>query len=312
MFPLKCVLCPIDFSDHSRRVLAWSAALAARDGAQLVVASFLEPLLSDAAATIDVLDELQRDTRAQIVSWIDGVAPRGTAWTRQPIVIARRGSPDEEILRVAEEHQADLIVMGTHGLTGVRKLVLGSTTARVLRHTDRPVLAVPFGAHGLAEGAEPTIERVLVATDLTDSAPRYAAAAIDLARSFHASVTLVHVLEGESSWGGGKDTTVHHRVRAIRAAQQLEELADRLTPLWTVETIRRCGSAADEIAVAAVERRASIIVMGLLSRHGAIPRRPGTVAYRVMCLSAVPVLVLPPAPAGGALVHESGALAASR
>jgi nucleotide-binding universal stress UspA family protein len=300
MFPLTSVFCPIDFSDHSRRVLGWAAALAVRDGARLTVASFLEPLLSDAAATIDALEGLQRDTERQIHEWVETSVPAGTTWRQRPVAIARRGNPDEEIVRAAKETSADLIVMGTHGLTGVRKLVLGSTTASVLGHTGIPVLAVPFGAPDLlAGGGALSIDRVLVATDLGETSLDYVNAGADVARSFHAGLTLVHVIDGHAGAGhGGQPASTEDRVRTVRSTQQLDEQADRVSALGPIERLRRFGAPADEIAVAAVELRASVIVMGLVAGHGLVARRPGTVAYRVACLSSVPVLVIPPSAQG--------------
>lgn len=313
MFPLQCVLCPVDFSDHSRRVLSWAVALAARDRAQLVVASVLEPLLSDAAASLDTLEELQRDAIRRMDEWIDEVIPSTTTPERRPIVVARRGEPDETICEIATQYRANLIVLGTHGLTGLRKLVLGSVTSGVLRRTDTPVLAVPYGApellvRGHAGAPVISIDEVLVATDLGPQAMAAAEVGANLAKSFDAKLTLLHVVEGVDPEHAPTAPHVHDNLRSIRAARQLEELADRLASIYRADTRRRFGVPAEQIALAAVEMRASIVVMGLLSAYTLSPRRPGSVAYRVMCLAGVPVLVVPPTPHAPPLVHrETGA-----
>ena len=63
--------------------------------------------------------------------------------TRSTICTTAMGRPAREIVKAARAENADLIVMGTHGLTGVRRLMLGSVTEEVLRTVTVPVLAVP-------------------------------------------------------------------------------------------------------------------------------------------------------------------------
>lgn len=296
MFPLNCVLCPVDLSDHSKCALAIAAALAKNDGARLVIASFVEPLLSDVAATRLDLDSINRDIEAQVRAAAGSVIPDFSTWRTPPAVVVRRGEPHEAIIAAAAQEHADLIVMGTHGLRGAAKLVLGSVTQRVIRKSPAPVLAVPFRA-GEAGSAgttgDFTVQRVIGAIDLTTTTDQVVAIAVEIAQKYDAELRLVHVVDADPHDDVTRDA--HIRIGRTRAAQRLDDLARRISQGRPVATRVITGKPADELAVDAAETQASLIVMGL-SSGGMFADRAGSVAYRVTCLAAVPVLVLPPQP----------------
>jgi nucleotide-binding universal stress UspA family protein len=139
------ILCPVDFSESSNRALAYATNLADETAAHLTVVNVIEippelhaPSLPEgidvdsirAAAEADCLRRLR-----QLVP--DGARRRGTVETT-----VREGAAYREILKLAAEGQADLIVMGVHGRGAIDLLVFGSNTARVIRAADCPVLIV--------------------------------------------------------------------------------------------------------------------------------------------------------------------------
>jgi nucleotide-binding universal stress UspA family protein len=133
------VLCPIDFSGSSRGALRYAAAVAAHFGARLTLLAVTDPLLHEAdqvegpanltEETTRELDRFFRQTFAE--------RPHGISDVRLEVT---SGKSAAEILRVSRGRGCDLIVMGSHGATGFRKLFFGSTTERVLRETTVPVL----------------------------------------------------------------------------------------------------------------------------------------------------------------------------
>jgi universal stress protein A len=118
------ILVATDFSDSARRALAVGAQYARAFGAHIHL------LHISAAAGMDAMQPLA-DMRADAG---DDVSVT---------VVGRSGEPSEEILRYAASHAIDLIVMGTHGRTGVSRVLLGSVAESVLRNASCPVLVVP-------------------------------------------------------------------------------------------------------------------------------------------------------------------------
>lgn len=141
MNQVPTLVCPVDFSDHSSMALAQAGSLARLLRARLIVATVVEPLLANAAATYDsdwVRDEVLPELRA----FVEKTLASGGDMS-PPEVIVLVGDAASEIVALAGRERAYLIVIGTHGLSGYRKILLGSTTEKVLRHTTVPVLVMP-------------------------------------------------------------------------------------------------------------------------------------------------------------------------
>ena len=139
----RSILSPVDFSEQSRHALRWAAVFAARFGSRLTVVSVVDPLLAEAARVRLGQDLAKQETEPALREF---VAATRTSTTHAPTPIVFRtpiGDAAGSILETAETESAELIVMGTQGLGGFRKWLLGSTTERVLRRTKVPVLAVP-------------------------------------------------------------------------------------------------------------------------------------------------------------------------
>ena len=160
---LKTILVPLDDSEHSAVALQWGASLAQHYGAQLLLLHVvpkaveeLPPPGSGSGALIgpSSVEQLVRPggTSAAEGLLIEHVAQAETALaalarTQLPAPVPATvrvavGRPAEEILRVAEEAGVDLIVMGTHGRTGLQHVLLGSVAEKVVRLAPCPVLIV--------------------------------------------------------------------------------------------------------------------------------------------------------------------------
>ena len=142
----KQILCPVDFSDFSDYAMRYAALLAQKFEARLtllhVVAPILVPLPGDAlvppmrqADLADIADACrERLTRTAGDLTQNGVSAVACQVTS--------GVPYLEIIRVAEELRADMIVMGTHGRSGLVHLMIGSVAERVVRKAPCAVLTV--------------------------------------------------------------------------------------------------------------------------------------------------------------------------
>ncbi len=146
---VKRILCPSDFSDCSRAALEFAIELAQRLGASIrVVHVFQLPQyagfedgLTMAAASAEIFTTLRKKTEEQLRAELELCRTAGVTATAEQV----DGVPHAEIVRLSE--QADLVVMGTHGRTGLPRLVLGSAAERVVRLAKCPVLTVPSPEH---------------------------------------------------------------------------------------------------------------------------------------------------------------------
>ena len=132
------ILCPVDLSASSRAALRVAAAMAEQFNARLTVLFVDDPLLSQAALRFDE-DELAKRTRTELTRFVErAVGPR-----RQCTYEIVNGEPAVEIIKAVRRAQAELIVMGTQGHRGPKRLFFGSTADAVLRRSTIPVLVVP-------------------------------------------------------------------------------------------------------------------------------------------------------------------------
>ncbi|MGE0703173.1 MAG: universal stress protein [Vicinamibacterales bacterium] len=295
--PFTRILCPVDFSRHSRAALQQAAAIARQAKGRLTVLFVADPLLSAAAAAAELdTARLAAKTRRELRDFAARATARSGLKRSQIELEISEGATAGEILRIARQRPVDLVAMGTQGLSGGRRIVFGSTTQRVLRSAEVPVLAVPAGSRVRPGRSWPGGE-ILAAVELGASLPGDAASAALVAEWTKASLTLLHVVPPMQLPGWvGSGLRRHDRTRANEARKALEEAAARLN----VRTVTTCevviGQPAEQIAVRSGDRRIALVVLTLRTIQGLIVGVPqGTTTYRVLSSASVPVLALPAA-----------------
>lgn len=137
------LLVPTDMSEASLLGVVYAVDLAGRLGASLVLyyvisAEDLEEGLEEGRFA----DRQSEDTREQVVAWFDSAVPAANRDRVHVQAAVGFGRADKEILRKAEDAQAAMIVMATHGRTGLQRAVFGSVTEAVLHHSSVPVLII--------------------------------------------------------------------------------------------------------------------------------------------------------------------------
>ena len=138
------ILCPVDFSDHSERALGVALELADLTSAHLTIVHVVDAFLDAASRASGNRQALEDQTQQEIQDLLQRLATAAGREARRLAIAVAVGDPVEQMLRQAEECESDLIVIGTQGLEGARRLVFGSTTEGVLRASRVPVLAVPL------------------------------------------------------------------------------------------------------------------------------------------------------------------------
>jgi nucleotide-binding universal stress UspA family protein len=295
MLAVRSILCPVDFSEESRQALLWASAIARYRGGELTVLSVIEPLLAQAAEIRLGVDLAREETEPALREFVEATLPEGVRQASHVRMEVTVGDPSEAILKTAHRLKAELIVMGTHGLGGFRKLVLGSTTERVLRRTEWPVLAVPPGAVSAPDVEHPGVQlkRILLATDFRQSAMAAVQWAGDLASDISVPLVLAHVVEPVMVPPRLQELVADFESERVASGQRMLARLSATLRGKHIDCVVSVGRPADTIASLAVEYEAGLVVMGLADAEDSEPRKPGSIAYRVLRTTHVAVVVVP-------------------
>jgi nucleotide-binding universal stress UspA family protein len=284
MMPPHTILSAVDFSDASRASLHCSARLAATCGAALHVVHAIDPLLAIAARTRHI--DLVADTRTELELFCHNASlPAGVPVTLHPVV----GSAAAAICDTAETLGADLIVAGSRGLSGLNRLVMGTTVEHVIRRAHTSVLVVPgrCPADDITEWGP-----VIAAVDDPERIDGMVVAAGVLARQLAAPLHLVHVVSPipvSARWKADADALLHARTDEARRA--LAAAVKRLDRVEPANVHVPNGTVADALAAEAGRHTKTlpVLVMGRAKPgHGPAP---GSVASRVIARATAAVLV---------------------
>jgi nucleotide-binding universal stress UspA family protein len=290
------ILVGTDFSPTAAVAVDWAVQLARQQGAhvELVHAVTVPPYVPDyvspgAVAPGPLFDEEVR--RAALVRLDKEAAALREKGIEVDTWLAL-GAPSMVICERAAETSALAIVIGTRGLTGLRHLLLGSTTERVVQKAPCPVLSVH------PEDRYREIRTILVPTDFSEDAER----AIHIAERLlarlaqDARLILLHVfnLPIEYTAYGPIPTSVHYlQDTGLDAERRLQEMADRLTEQGlAVDWVAREGDPSQVIVEEAERREADLIAMGTHGRSGLRHLLLGSTAERVVQHALRPVMTV--------------------
>ena len=290
----RTILCPVDFSEHSRHALSHAAMLTARSSGQLVAVFIEDPMLAAAAAVEYGEGHLLNKGRAELRRLVERTAgTHGLAMKSTTIDVAV-GKPHEEIVRSAERFKCDLIVMGSHGLTGASRMMVGSTTHRVLRESSLPVLATPPLETRVTRPSRNWPGKwALAPLDLGPRDRTDALAAAVSARELGAQLQLVHVVEpiADVPWLE-LDEARRNKQRHLKALAELTKLKEQLA--WAVTDCHvAAGKPADEIAKLAASKSVGLVIMTRRPGKGLFGPKQGSISYQVLTRAKTAVLALP-------------------
>jgi len=209
----------------------------------------------------------------------------------------RRGKIWNVIAEIVDKQRIDLLIIGTHGRTGVGKLLMGSVAEGIVRHAPCPVMTVGPKAFGRIKQefqpggkdfspAEIELRQIIFATDFTAGSLAAAPFAISLAEEFQARLGLLHVMEEKKGERTDRTESILDRLR---------RLVPNEASLWCQpEPIVKFGPPAECIVQAASENNADLIVLGVRPVGGrvAATHLPWTTAHRVIAHASCPVLTV--------------------
>jgi len=298
MIELDQILCPVDLSDPSRHALAYALMLARWYESNLTVLEVIQspsPPTPFSAMPVAMLTQTDREELTRELCRFVGAA--GTEGASVATVLAD-GQVVHEILQQTRALPADLVVMGTHGRSGVERLLLGSVTERVLRKAACPVLTVPPRSAEAPEQPTP-FRHILCPVDFSPASLNALRYGVSLAEESGGRLVLLHVLDWPLDWpepaGTGPDLHAHRRRLEEEARHELHVAIPDEARNWCTPTeIVGVGKPYDVILTTARDCGADLIVMGVHGRHVMELHVFGSTTDHVIREATCPVLTIRP------------------
>jgi len=298
---IKNILFATDFSEVSEAALPYVTALSLRYGSTVHMVHvlpevvFLRPGAPDPAMIGSIYEDAHSDAQEKMQQ----LAKRLRGFPHETYV--RHGEVRDVVAKLIPEQKIDLLVLGTHGRTGLGKLIMGSVAEAIFRQVTCPVMTIGPRVLASAKMLNSRYERdlpptqikfrqILYATDLQPDAARDASYAVSLAQEFQSRLTLLHVIEdfGEH---------LHERPGPIDSAlRKLEELVpDQDSLRYPPEFAAEYGPAAELILQTAGEHEADLIILGCrpaAEQLSAATHFGGSTAHKVVAGATCPVLTI--------------------
>lgn len=285
---LSRILAPVEFSPPCRGATQYAETLASHFHSELILLHVVPPPLNvfsnpEAAAysgTIDITGERVEESKHELEAYLGSEHP-DVPLTEDVVT----GDPAHEIVNYAHSHSAGLIVMATHGYGPLRRLLLGSVTASVLRTADCPVWT---GSHleSAPSYRKIAFRRVVCALDLARRSRAVLEWAGRFAREFSAELIVVHVLPHSFVESGGIYFDPAWRQDAIsEARQEIRHLQQETDAPG--EVLIEMGDTAVVLNDVVASHQADLLVIGRGKESGVLPRRH-THAYNILRESPCP------------------------
>jgi nucleotide-binding universal stress UspA family protein len=286
---LKNILFLTDFSWPSAMALPYAAMIARAYGAKVTALHVVAPsaytyMTAEMSATLlDAQEDAAKTEMGRVEAEFAGL-PRET-------MIERNVGVWPALSKILQEGEIDLIVLGTHGRTGMKKVVFGSTAEEVFRRTRVPVLTIgpAVRTDGHSGGR---FQCVLFATDFNSVSGSAAAYAVSFAQENQSRLVLLHVLPAPKAGRSNKSV----ELSVAEALHRVEDLLPRDAELWCrPEPVVEHGQASGQILATAERCGADLIVLGVrgmdtLTRL--VTRVERATAYEVIAHAPCPVLTV--------------------
>ena len=291
----KNILCATDFSDFSNHTISYGVALAKEFEAKLFVSHVID--LSSVAIygefqldPVGQQNRIMEDADAQLKE-LTGDQP--ISW--EPLITV--GKPADEISRAVEEKDIDLVITATRGRSGLKRIILGSVTERLMRTLTCPLLVVNSPEHKFVSAADQVIKikKILVGCDFSPDSGQAFKHALSLAQKFQAELHLAHVIELPTQPGlHMEDTSISAEIQQDYRdllTRKLKEMVPAEARYWcTPQTGLLEGQPYEEIVTYAESKDIDIIVLGVRG-HGMVKTLfLGSTTDRVVRRSPCPVL----------------------
>ena len=298
---IQNILFATDFSEVSEAALPYVTALSLRYGSAVHVAHILPDATLVRPSPVDpvVFGSIYEHAHSTAQEKIQRLSDRLKGFPHRTYI--RHGKVCEGLSEIIGEQRIDLLIAGTHGHTGLGKLVMGSVAEEIFRQAACPVLTVGPRVASTQRVRESRhdhellplqikFRQIFCASDFNPESAQTVSYAVSLAREFQARLTLLHVIE---DYG---DRLHEHPGPIEIALRKLGELLPDGTGLrYPPEMLAEFGAPAELILQSAIEHEADLIVLGVQSASGHIGAATflsGSTAHKVVVGANCPVLTV--------------------
>ena len=291
----KRIICTTDFSDLANRAIPFAVSLSNEFGAKLYFCHVIG-LPSTAIYGEILLDPTEQQDKAvryaqeQLGGLID---PHRIEWE----ALIATGHTADEISRLAEVKSADLVIVATHGRSGLKRFLLGSVTERLMRILPCPLLIIPDPAPNAPDVVEQPLrfKRILIGCDFSPDSDLALHYGLSLAQEFQSELNLVHVIE-KPVYPVPIDKTAGAENESAPVMQT--QLKDKLSALIPPEALNWCspnmvlleGHPDEELTRFALTHQIDLIVLGVRGQSLVEKLFVGSTTDRVVRRAPCPVL----------------------
>jgi nucleotide-binding universal stress UspA family protein len=279
---MKKILVPVDFSECSRLAVEFAASFARKSSAEIYLLHVLESGETDSGlgstgtwagaeevATVPYMIARLKIIKSQMQDFISK-----NGLTEIPVHDSIEvGDPAAKINHAAEKYAADIIVMGTHGVSGLKEIFIGSTAEKVVQHANRPVLSIK-------EKMSSMPANIIFASDFSSEAARVFETVKSFASVFQARIHLLNVVDRDDEFK--KDKSLLN----LRAFADRHDAADYPYSVLPAEKTE------EGILLFSKEINADIIAIGTHGRRGLARFFNGSVSGELVNHSFCPVLTI--------------------
>ena len=297
---LKNILFATDFSETSESALPYATAISRHFGSTLHVAHVLSDtglLLMTGGVDYVSMGTLYEDAITEAKEKLSHMSEGFDAIPYRTYV--RHGQVWKNLAEIVSDAGIDMIVLGTHGRTGLGKLLLGSVAEDILRHAPCPVLTVGPKVSGRDRlprlrgkerdiaPAELELRQIVFATNFAQNSALVAQTAVSLAEEFRARLTLLHVMEDYTRLGT-QPGPIEDAIRRLRDLIPMNAILQ-----YVPETVLEFGNAYDRILKVASDREADLIVVGARAQaEVGTTHLPWSTTHQVIARAHCPVMTV--------------------
>lgn len=295
------ILVPTDFSEYSQRALQYAAALAKISGGSIecvhvIDMTFLSPygpsgVYSSATDLKGTMKSLRARSQKELEFFVRKEHVQGFDVKGHLL----EGIAGDEIVKLAGEIHADLIVIPTHGRSGLDKMVFGSTYERVLRTATIPVLALKPEGPSIGKDGTLSLKRVLCPIDFSSFSESSLPMARTLAKHFGATLVLAHIVDTRfdyPEWAA--EVAVNNSPALLKAAKEHVDRVAAGMPDVKTEVHVSNGVPARTLVELTASGKADLVIMPTHGRKGIAHLLLGSVTERVTRGAHCPVLTIRP------------------
>ena len=294
----KNILLATDFSEVSRKAVPYAAAIASRYGSKIYVVHVIppEPRTPVPMEHLPELDRGRLTAERNMKAFLRGDELREIHHE----VLLEQGPIWDALSALIQQDEIDLLILGTHGRGGLKKVILGSVAEELFRLAPCPVLTVGPAVPAATAGAN-AFHRILFATDFGPASLNALPCALSLAIESKARLMLLHVvmpvpvLDVGPNWYVGADLVEQQKTAKARSLGRLRDLIPPDVNLpFDPEFLVDFDFTPDAIVKIAADTHADLIVMGVnqAASARASAHLPWATAHEVVCHAKCPVLTV--------------------